>query len=253
MSRLTRPFTIMNMAISADGKTSTRDREKLRFGSKEDRRLMEELRTRADAVMIGRGTLDADDPPLLVRDSCLQEQRLARGEPIHPINVAVCSQLPPGLLDSAFCLEKTTTKIIYTTVASETDSLSTPPDVCVDVVARDSAGRVQLTEVVGNLASRGVTTLLLEGGGTLNYSMLQQSLVDEVFMTVCPFLFGGQSAPTSLDGVGFAKEQVKRLRLCSCRSGTGGEVFLHYRVTSDSVPVRKSRVFDKGFEISDSY
>ena len=68
------------------------------------------------------------------------------------------------------------------------------------MVGTDPTGRVDLVEVVGKLPSLGVSHLLLEGGGELNFSMLQVGLIDEIYLTICPLIFGGRDAPTSFDG-----------------------------------------------------
>ena len=99
------------------------------------------------------------------------------------------------------------------------------------------------------LPSLGVAHLLLEGGGELNFSMLQADLVDEIYLTVCPFIFGGRTAPTSCDGAGFTREHVRKLALKSHRQSASGEVFLHYAVLAGTPALEASRLFPNGFEI----
>jgi len=81
----------MNVAASADGKIAPVDRGKINFGSAEDRAQMEALRSEADAVLIGGGTLLAEDPPLVIRDPAVHSARqTAKGKP-HPVNMTVCT------------------------------------------------------------------------------------------------------------------------------------------------------------------
>ena len=64
--------------------------------------------------------------------------------------------------------------------------------------------------------------------------MLDGGLVDEIYVTVCPFIFGGRTAPTSFDGAGFTREHVRKLALKSHRLSSSGEIFLHYDVLPDA-------------------
>ena len=97
----------------------------------------------------------------------------------------------------------------------------TPPDLReaasryaqIEVVPLDGSGRIDVVEVLRRLPSLGVHHLLLEGGGELNFSMLLAGLIDEIYVTICPFVFGGRTAPTSFDGAGFTREHVRKLAL----------------------------------------
>ena len=226
-----RPWVIANAAMSADGKIAPVEGTLVPFGSDQDRAQMEELRTRADAVLIGGGTLRTEDPPLLILDPALRARRqAAKGSP-HPLNVTVCNHLPKNLETLRFFNHPETTRLVFT-------SLQTPPDLLalanqhatVEVVPLDETSKINLRSVMEILYKRGVRLLLLEGGGELNFSMLAAGLVDELYLTVCPFLFGGRSAPTPFDGSGFPGARVQQLELCSSRANPRGELFLHYRL-----------------------
>jgi 5-amino-6-(5-phosphoribosylamino)uracil reductase len=245
-----RPFVTVNVAQSADGKIVPIDGGKINFGSAEDRAQMEELRSVADGVLIGSGTLRAEDPPLIIRDPAVRDRRTAaKGSP-HPRNITVCSALPENLADMHFFRSPETEKLVFTTER-------TPPDLRaaasryarVEVVPIDGSGRVDLTEVLRKLPSLGVHHLLLEGGGELNFSMLAAGLIDEIYLTVCPFIFGGRTAPTSFDGAGFIRDHVRKLALKTHRISASGEVFLHFEVLSDTPALETSRLFPNGFEI----
>ena len=95
-----RPFVTMNVAASIDGKIAPVGGGKVNFGSVEDRALMEELRARADGVVIGGGTLRSEDPPLIIRDPEVRGRRLVtKGKP-HPLNITVSTGLTDGLAES---------------------------------------------------------------------------------------------------------------------------------------------------------
>jgi 5-amino-6-(5-phosphoribosylamino)uracil reductase len=245
-----RPFVTLNVAESADGKLSPVDGGKVNFGSDEDRIQMEALREEADGVLIGGGTLLAEDPPLLIRDPAVRERRLATKGTPHPLNITVCSSLPARLAGMNFFLNPETEKLVFTTERTPPDLLTAAARFArVEVVPLDPSGRADLAEVVRRLPPLGVRHLLLEGGGELNFSMLQGGLVDEVYLTVCPFLFGGRTAPTPFDGAGFPRDRIRKLALKSHRVGARGEVFLRYDVLPDAPTVSPSRLFPNGFEV----
>jgi 5-amino-6-(5-phosphoribosylamino)uracil reductase len=240
----------LNVAESADGKLAPIDRGKVNFGSAEDRAQMDALRALADGVLIGGGTLRAEDPPLIIRDPAVRDRRTAAKGAPHPLNITVCSNLPENLADMNFFRSPDTAKLVFTTER-------TPPDLReiatrfarIEVVPLEASGRVDLVAVLRRLPSLGVSHLLLEGGGELNFSMLQAGLIDEIYLTVCPFIFGGRAAPTSFDGAGFTRENVRKLALKSHRPSASGEVFLHYQVLADTPQLEASRLFPNGFEI----
>jgi 5-amino-6-(5-phosphoribosylamino)uracil reductase len=245
-----RPFVTLNVAESADGKLAPIDGGKINFGSAEDRAQMEELRAVADGVLIGAGTLRAEDPPLIIRDPAVRDRRTtAKGSP-HPLNIAVCSTLPENPAGMNFFRSPDTEKLVFTTERTPSALREDAGRYArIKVVPLDSSGRVDLAEVLHMLPALGVSHLLLEGGGELNFSMLEAGLVDEIYLTVCPFVFGGRTAPTSFDGPGFTREHVRKLALKSHRLSASGEVFLHYEVLPETPVLEASLLFPNGFEI----
>lgn len=214
------------MAMSADGKISTRRREPFRLGSKADRELMDRLRSQAHAVVIGSGTLRCDGYPLIVRNEEFRMRRLERGLPPHPLNVLLSTELDLPM-KKEFFLSKETAKLIFTTrAAPEVRRLQFTQLAEVVVL---SGKQVSPRKVINTLAERGLHEILLEGGGELNFSFLKRGLVDELYLTVTPLIIGGRSAPTVIDGAGFIKESCPRVELLSARR-VGEEVFLHYRL-----------------------
>lgn len=226
-----RPYVVLNMASSLDGKITTRKREVFSLGSAEDRALMNELRAGADAVLIGAGTLLDEDPPLLVSDPILQARRgRERGAP-HPLNVLVSASLDLDPAVSRFFNCASTERLVFTTKSAPGErarAAAQRADVC--VVPQGSRGRVDLDAMLAELSRRGIEHLLLEGGGTLNFSMLKAGFIDEICLTLCPLIIGGQSAPTTFEVAGFLRASMRRLELSTSRISEAGEVFLRYWV-----------------------
>jgi riboflavin biosynthesis pyrimidine reductase len=88
--------------------------------------------------------------------------------------------------------------------------------------------QVNISRLLARLAQRGFRRVVVEGGGEVNYSFLEAGLVDEIRVTLCPFLLGGASAPTLAGGTGFASSEALPLRLVRMERRRG-EIFLCYR------------------------
>ena len=220
------PHVTINMAMSADGKISTCRRESFTLGTSEDRYQMDALRARADAVVIGSGTLAKDPWALRVRDPALRQGRRARRRDPHPLNVVLSSRL--DLKTSAhFFTFRQTDKLVITTRQAPAARIKRIGRVAeVVVLPRRS---ITPLAVLGILAERGARRVLVEGGGRVNYSFFDANLVDEIYITVTPRILGGADAPTVVDGKGFVELSQRHLELVSAKR-RGGEVFLRYRV-----------------------
>ncbi len=230
-----RPFVSLNMASSIDGKITTREREKFRFGSDEDRDLMQQLRSRADAVLIGRGTLFDEDPRLVLTDpGHIARRRQLKGSP-QPIKVLTSASLDFPVEDSRFFTCPESEKIVFTTADADPAAIQRLQRFArVVQIPATAGGRVDLEQVVRAMPELGIEHLLLEGGGILNFAMLEADLIDEIYLTLCPVVIGGAGAQTTFEGAGFTRETARRLSLQSLRMNKGGEIFLHYAVKRDT-------------------
>ncbi len=222
-----RPFVCINMAMTADGKITSAAREAARFTSPHDRKNMDRLRAEADAVLIGAGTLRAENPPLGVRDEGMRAYRRSLGKPEGLLNVVVTAsaRLDPG---AAFFREGASAGRIVATV-EEIEDEKLRPLLGKAEVWKLGRGRVDLAELLRRLRSRGVGLLLVEGGGELNWGLVKDGLVDELYVTVAPSLLGGRSAPTLLEGEGFPLAGRRRLELLEL-GRQGDEVYCRYAV-----------------------
>lgn len=221
-----RPHVILNAAMSADGKIATYKRRQLRISGSEDFRRVDALRARADAVMVGIGTVLADNPSLTVKSEELRAERVAAGRDGNPVRIVADSsaRTPPG----ADILRKGTGKRIIAVAgnapAERIDALRGLAEI---IVCGEK--QVEPALLLDELWERGIRTLMVEGGGTLNWALFSGDLVDEVFTFVGNIIIGGASAPTLADGTGFSEEWLKRLELQSMeRMGEG--VLLKWQV-----------------------
>jgi len=188
-----KPYVILNSAMTLDGKIATRSGSS-EISGPEDLNRVHELRSKLDAIMVGINTVLEDDPRLTVH-------KIKSDKIENPLRVVTDSKARTPL-NSRILNEEAPTIIFVSQKASrqKIQSLMDKGD-HVDVIL---AGRihVDLTILMDELAQRGVRSILLEGGSTLNYSMLQEGLVDEVRVCIAPMIAGGMNAKTLADGEG---------------------------------------------------
>ncbi len=220
-----RPYILLNYALSLDGKISTEQRDPVRFTSRIDRRLMDEIRADADAVLIGAGTLRAEDPPVRIRSARRRDERRSKGKPPHPVSILLSRtmRLPRN---GRYWEDDQVERVIVTTDQVKEERIQ--PFLDMAEVIRAGRTTVDLGECCRMLSVRGIDRLLVEGGGEVNMAFWEAGLVDEVYLTLCPVVIGGRNAPTAADGTGFATDRFRKLRLIESRR-VGQEVFLRYR------------------------
>jgi 2,5-diamino-6-(ribosylamino)-4(3H)-pyrimidinone 5'-phosphate reductase len=216
---------VVNAAISADGKLSSREREQIEISNATDFRRVETLRSESDAVMVGVGTVLADDPSLTLDSETLREERAARGESPNPARVVADSRVrtPPG---SAVLDDRAETYLLVSQ-AAPTDFVDQMEESGATVI-RAGENRVDLSAALDELADFGVDRLMVEGGGEIIYSLFEADLVDRLSVFVGPLVIGGRDAPTLADGAGFVSE-FPQLELESVER-VGDGVVLEYTV-----------------------
>jgi len=222
-----RPYVYVNMAMTADGKITSAAREFPEFTSDEDRRTMDRLRAEADVLVVGAGTLRADDPPMYIRDPEMLELRRALGKPAELPVVVVSASLRLDLNARWFRRGERAHRIVATVEDGDPERLARLRTVA--EVVPCGLGRVDVTALVARLAARGFARVLVEGGGELNWEFVRAGLVDAVHVTVTPVLLGGRDAPTFLEGNGFAMDERRHLRLADVRR-VGDELFLRWQI-----------------------
>ena len=188
-----RPYVILNAAISLDGKMATKTGVS-RLSSKKDLVRVHKLRSNVDAILIGKRTMMIDDPSLTVR--------YVKGK--NPIRI---------ILDSKGNI-KSNSKIIQTgrkipTIIIVSDKISEKNVVRLQrhglEVIKCGHGEINLKKLLHILKKKNIKKLLVEGGGTTNWSFFKNGLVDEIIVTLAPLILGGKDAISFVEGDGFSK------------------------------------------------
>ena len=215
-----RPWVVAKLAMTVDGKVATRKKHTRWITGPQARLWVHRLRDTVDAILVGRATVEADDPQLTTR---LPDKTDVH----HPLRVILDSRgrLP---LDA---------RVFQPTLPGQTVLVAThalPPErraaleaqgVEVWLLEADPQGRVSLPALLDALGARGVTTLLVEGGPTVLGSFLDQNLLNKIHALVAPVLFGGKDAPSPIHGLGVERAD-QGLRLQRVRYEQVGEDLL---------------------------
>ena len=229
----TRPFVLVNMAVTADGKIDTVSRGGARISGPADTARVDRLRAASDAVMVGGHTLLREDPRLTVRDSALSDERVRAGRTPQPIKIGLVSRIGgPGdthalPADSRFLAEGGGNVVICTTPRTDAAAIAWLEARGATVVVHDGR-RVDLGLALALLQGMGVERLLVEGGSTLVAAFFEASLVDELQLAVAPRLFGGETAPTPVGGSGWTADESIKLTLLESSVSSDGDVVLRY-------------------------
>ena len=197
-----RPHVILSAAISIDGKIATRLGDS-KLSSKKDKIRLHRLRSKVDAILVGKNTIHRDDPLLTVR--------YVKGK--NPTRIILDSQ---GTISVNSKILQTCNKVPTIIAVSKRISkvnLQKLKRFPVEIIMTGE-NSVNIKSLMNNLSKRKINTVLVEGGGTVNWQFIQNNLFDEILITIAPFIIGGIDAITFVQGRGFDKIiKSPRLRL----------------------------------------
>lgn len=235
-----RPYTTIVLAMSADGKIADYMRSPARFGSKADKAHLEKQIAGSDAVLFGAGTLRAYNTTLTISNLALLRYRNQLGKPPQPIHITISKS---GDLDPEIrFFEQPVRRWLISTAqgarfwqqhqkkfTKHQDNSNQQFEKI--LVFETQSGQIDITAALEHLINLGINRLAVLGGGELVAAMLELGLIDELWLSICPLILGGQTAPTPVDGSGFISTIAPRLSLLSVNT-VEDEVFLHYRFKS---------------------
>src|SRR5207245_720799 len=218
-SRNSRTYVILNAAMSLDGKIATFTGDS-QMSSPADLRRVHRLRASVDAIMIGRRTLLVDDPKFTVK--------FVKG--LRPYRIIVDSKAQTPLSSYVVRTARDIPTIIAVTSAAQKKRIQALQRRGVTLLVCGNGPLVSTKILLRRLGALGIRKILLEGGGTINWSMISNGLVDEISVAITPRIIGGARATSLVEGKGSAlvKEGVK-LKLVTARR-YGPDLVLGYKV-----------------------
>jgi len=222
-----RPFVAVTFAMTVDGKITTKNFSPVDFTSREDKAHLFRQRALGDAVLIGHSTLKHDNVRLGLPDPTMREERITRGQTPYPLRVIVSNE---GRIDASLKIFQSDISpiIIFSTLrmpARYQEALREKA-----TLHLSDAREVDLSWILRQLRhDYGVRAVACEGGATLFRALLEEDLVDQLNLTIAPYLFGGTNAPTL---TGLSKEFLPRGVRCSLTDMRviGEECFLTYKI-----------------------
>lgn len=219
-----KPYVILNAAMTLDGKIAT-ETGSSNISGKEDLIRVHELRKEVDAIMVGINTVLADDPRLTVH-------KIESKKEDNPIRVVVDGKgrIP---IESRITNDDAPTIIAvsddYKSDLTASDKYQVLKNKGVDFFFAGEK-QVDLVKLMDYLYEKGVKTLMLEGGSTLNFSMIKDGLIDEIRICVAPMVVGGVNAISLFGGDGFmTMDESVKLELVDSFS-CGKDLVLKYKV-----------------------
>lgn len=193
-----RPFIHVNCAMSADGKIAGEDRAQVRISSDEDKTRVKSMRKKYDAILVGVGTVIADDPHLTVKDGDYDT---------NPIRIVLD---PHGRTpDEAQVLDERAPTVMVTLEDCDAEWD------CEEII-RAGKETIDLEKVMEELAEFGIENIIVEGGGRTIASFFKARMVDRYTVFIGGLVIGGAGAPTPCDGDGWVADGGVRMELRDC-------------------------------------
>lgn len=189
-----KPFVIMKAGISIDGKIATSSGESKWITSERSRLHSHELRNRMSGIMVGINTVLSDDPSLTYRGE-------HKGK--DPLRIIIDSTLKVPFESKVIKYNNNNTIVacVENTDLIKKEKLEKMGVKIIET--KSKKGKVDLQEVVEKLGKEKIDSILLEGGGTLNFSALKEGIVDKVRFYIAPKIIGGENSKNSVSGQGF--------------------------------------------------
>jgi len=190
-----KPHVILSAAMTIDGKIASKTGDP-ELSNEQDWREVHELRSQVDAIMVGKGTILKDDPKLHIK--FYEHEGYHRIVLDSNLAIAIDSQVisyQPEMYPTIIC----------TTENASDEKIKDFESKNVKVIKAGTGEQVDVEIMLHLLYEKGIKSILLEGGGTLNWSFVKNNLIDEIRLTIAPWIVGGQDSTSLVEGEGFEK------------------------------------------------
>jgi 2,5-diamino-6-(ribosylamino)-4(3H)-pyrimidinone 5'-phosphate reductase len=217
-----RPYLVVYSTITVDGRLASKTGFS-QLSCPYDLKRLHQLRASSDAIMVGANTIIVDDPSL----------RLKYVEGRNPDRIVVDGLLRAPLNARVFTL-KTANTLVLTTGKASGEKVEALRKMGVEVLIIGNEPPINMYEALSLLYKRGYRKVMAEGGGGLLWTLFKDSVVDELWLTISPYIFGGRDAVSLVEGEGFSsvEDAVKlepyHVSLCECKK----EIHIRYKVLS---------------------
>lgn len=208
MSVTARPYVLLSVAMSLDGCIDDTSSERLLLSNDADFDRVDQVRSEVDAILVGAGTIRADNPRLIVKSAERRAARVARGEPEYPMKVTVTQS---GNLDPSLKFWHYGGKKVVYTVDSAHEALTVKLMGLADVVSLGPA--IDFGALLDNLGELGIRRLMVEGGSCIHTALLSAGLADELQLAVAPVIVGEDGAPRFLQPATYVQSPANRMEL----------------------------------------
>lgn len=208
-----RPYVLLSAAMSLDGCLDDAGPRRLLLSTEADLDRVDEVRAGVDAILVGAGTVRADDPRLIVRSLARVERRVGRGLPAQPAAVVLTGGGPLDPTARVFTGEERR-RLVYVPDPAAPACRAALGDRAAVVGAGDP---FDVHRLLADLAGRGVERLMVEGGGTVHTLFLTADVVDELHLVIAPFFVGDAGAPRFVRPGVFPRGPGRPVRLTETR------------------------------------
>ncbi|HAC62839.1 MAG TPA: riboflavin deaminase [Cyanothece sp. UBA12306] len=226
-----RPHSTVILAMTADGKIADFKSNPARFGSQTDQEHLERQISLVDGVLFGSGTVHSYGTTLSITNSQLLADRQQQNKPLQPIHIVVSAsgKINPNLRFFSQSIPRwllTTTQGYHNWKNIDNQGFEK-----LMIYDNKIPQKIDFIQAFEKLKALGINKLAILGGGKLVASLLENNLIDEFWLTICPLILGGSTSVTPVQGIGFASNESKKLELLNVKQ-IDQEIFLHYRLHS---------------------
>jgi len=219
LKKANKPYIILSAAMSIDGKIASKTGDP-ELSDEEDWKEVHKLRAQVDAIMVGKGTILKDNPKLHIKFH----------EHSGYYRIVLDSNLTIPLDSNVISFQpETYPTIICVTENVSFDQIKKYEENEIKVIQAGKSDKVDLRKLMPLLKNLDINTILLEGGGNLNWGFIENDLVDEIRLTVAPWIVGGKEAMSLVEGIGFDKmKDAPKFKLLEVRN-RNNYVVLRYK------------------------
>ncbi|MCL2347153.1 MAG: bifunctional diaminohydroxyphosphoribosylaminopyrimidine deaminase/5-amino-6-(5-phosphoribosylamino)uracil reductase RibD [Planctomycetaceae bacterium] len=229
-----RPWVIAKWAMTLDGKMATHTGSSRWVTSEASRNVVHQLRARMDAVMVGSRTAGLDDPLLTVRRETVYPETVPNRTPLRIVFDSHGTLSPKSRLartaHESLVIVAASEQVLQTDQTAKKNAILLADSGCEVIPLKGETHHERLLELFADLAKRGATNLLVEGGGTLLGHLFDHQLIDETHVFIAPKLIGGKDATFPIAGLGITEMSDACELIDPVTEPLGHDIYCHGRL-----------------------